>query len=120
MKNLSFAACIVSALLCSCSKKEPADLYPADYAKANYDTAAIDSFSNGATSVDIERQIRMSSQKYRDSAKEAFRLQQQEKKLKDELDKENTKKTEEEKKKADAEKKQKSPETPAVNDVKTT
>jgi Skp family chaperone for outer membrane proteins len=116
MKNLLFLAFIFTTLVLSCSKKEPADLYPEDSAKANYDTVAIDSFSNGATSVDIVRQIRMSSQKYQDSVKEALKLQQEEKKLKEELEKENKKKAEEEKKKADEEKKQK---TPVVSETET-
>lgn len=103
----------------SCSKKEPEDLYPTDSAKASYDTVAIDSFSNGATSVDIVRQIKMSSQKYQDSVKEALKLQEQEKKLKEELEKENKKKADDEKKKADDEKKQKSNEKPTVAEVKT-
>jgi hypothetical protein len=100
MKNLSFAAIIFSAVVMSCSKKEPADFYPADSPKASYDTTAIDSFSNGAISVDVARQIRMSSKQYQDSVKEALKLQEQEKKLKEELEKENKKKAEEEKKKS--------------------
>lgn len=44
-----------------------------------YDTVAIDSFSPGATSVDVARKIRISSQLYQDS----LRMVQQ--KLKDEL-----------------------------------
>jgi hypothetical protein len=87
MKNLSFAAIIFSAVVMSCSKKEPADFYPADSPKASYDTTAIDSFSNGAISVDVARQIRMSSKQYQDSVKEALKLQEQEKKLKEELEK---------------------------------
>lgn len=105
MKNLLFLAFIFSVLLLSCSKKEPADLYPEESPKATYDTTAIDSFSNGATSVDIVQKIRMSSQKYQDSIKEALKLQEQEKKLKEELEKENKTKAEEEKKKTDQEKK---------------
>ena len=96
----------------SCSKKEPADFYPTDSAKASYDTAAVDSFSAGATSIDVVRQIRMSSQKYQDSVKEALRLQEEEKKLKEELEKEN-------KKKAEDEKKQKNTETPVTSETKT-
>ncbi|MCS3867537.1 putative Holliday junction resolvase-like endonuclease [Chryseobacterium ginsenosidimutans] len=79
----------------------------------------MDSFSDGATSVDIVEQIRMSSQKYQDSVKEALKLQEQEKKLKEELEKENKKKAEDEKKKTDEEKKQKVSETPAANGTKT-
>ena len=119
MKNLLFAAFIFLVLIMSCSKKEPADLYPAENPKANYDTTAIDSFSNGATSVDIVRQIRISSQQYQDSLKEAIKLQEQEKKLKEELEKENKKKADEDKKKAEEEKKQKPAETPSAVEPKT-
>lgn len=119
MKNLLFAAIIFSALVISCSKKEPADFYPTDSAKASYDTTAIDSFSNGATSVDIVRQIKMSSKKYQDSVKEALKLQDQEKKLKEELEKENKKKADEEKKKAEEEKKRKAAENPSNTETKT-
>ncbi|WP_449400121.1 hypothetical protein [Chryseobacterium wanjuense] len=92
-------------------------MYPVDNARSNYDTAAVDSFSAGATSIDVVRQIRMSSQQYQDSVKEALRLQEEEKKLKEELEKENKKKAEEEKKKTTEEKK--SAETPAAADTKT-
>ncbi|MDQ0592167.1 hypothetical protein QFZ37_000536 [Chryseobacterium ginsenosidimutans] len=119
MKNLLFTAFVFFALIVSCSKKEPADLYPADSAKASYDTVAVDSFSNGATSVDVVRQIRMSSQRYQDSIKEALKLQEQEKKLKEELEKENKKTAEDENKKAGEEKKQKTSEIPAKNEIKT-
>ncbi|WPO82829.1 hypothetical protein SD427_00375 [Chryseobacterium sp. JJR-5R] len=119
MKNLFFAAFIFSVAAVSCSKKEPVDLYPADSPKPAYDTAAVDSFSNGATSVDIVRQIRMSSQKYQDSVKEAVKLQEQENKMKEELEKESRKKADEEKKKADAEKVKKPSEAPAANEPKT-
>jgi hypothetical protein len=116
MKNLFFAAFVFSAVALSCSKKEPADLYPADSPKADYDTTAIDSFSNGATSVDVVREIRMSSRKYQDSVKEALKAQEQEKKLKEEVEKENRKMAEE--KKAE-EKKAKTAETPPAGDTKT-
>ncbi|SIQ08575.1 hypothetical protein SAMN05880574_10576 [Chryseobacterium sp. RU37D] len=119
MKNLFFIAFIFSGLIISCSKKEPADFYPADTAKASYDTTAVDSFSNGATSIDIVRQIRMSSQQYQDSLKEAIKKQEQEKKLKEELEKENKKKAEEEKKKDEGDKKQNSKEPSAVSETKT-
>jgi hypothetical protein len=117
MKNLFFAAFVFSAVALSCSKKEPADLYPADSPKADYDTTAIDSFSNGATSIDVAREIRRSSQKYQDSVKEALKLQEQEKKLKEELDKENKKKVEEEKKTTENNK-LKTTEIPAAGETK--
>lgn len=112
MKNLFFIVLVSSGLAFSCSKKEPQDLYPADSPKANYDTAAVDSFSAGATSVDVVRKIRMSSQKYQDSLKEVLKLQEQEKKIKEELKKENRKKEEEDKK-------QKAAGSPAAAETKT-
>ncbi|WP_294220359.1 hypothetical protein [uncultured Chryseobacterium sp.] len=118
MKHLFFAIGIFSALLLSCSKKEPADLYPADSPKANYDTTGIDSFSNGATSIDVVRQIRMSSKQYQDSVKEAIKLQEQEKKLKEELEKENKKKAEEAQR-TEEKNKAKTAEIPAAGDAKT-
>jgi len=97
MKNVVFASTILSLLTVTCSKREPvAD--NVQELKLKYDTTAIDSFSAGATSVDIARQIRMSSQKYQDSLKEALKLQQEEKRITEELEKENKKKAEAEKK----------------------
>ncbi|MBK1894840.1 hypothetical protein [Chryseobacterium paridis] len=107
MKNLFFVAAIFSILFTSCSKKEPAHAEEDMDMKVHYDTIAIDSFSNGATSVDIVRQIRMSSQKYQDSLKEAIKIQKEEKRIKEELEKENKKKQEEEKKKKEKEDKEK-------------
>lgn len=68
-----------------------------------YDTIAIDSFSNGAVSVDIARKIRMSSVQYQDSLKEAVKKLEAEKLLKKEAEeKEKAAKTlETEKKKAE-------------------
>lgn len=119
MKNFLFLIITFSLFTLSCSKKEPDDFYPTDTAKAIYDTVPKDSFSAGATSVDIVRQIRMSSQKYRDSLKEALKAQEQEKKLKEELEKENKKKQEEEKKKTEQEKKPQKSETPTSSETKT-
>lgn len=99
MKNLFFVAIIFSILFISCSKKEPVHTDIDQDMKVQYDTTAIDSFSNGATSIDIVRKIRMSSQKYQDSLKEALKLEKEEKRIKEELEKENKKKQEEEKKK---------------------
>ena len=104
----------------ACAKKEPADLYPQDSAKAQYDTVAVDSFSNGATSVDIVRQIRMSSQQYQDSVKEALKMQAEEKRIQEELEKENKKKQDEEKKKTDEDKKKEKTTSPtSSNETKT-
>lgn len=103
MKNLFFVFFVFTIVVVSCSKKEPQDLYPEESPKANYDTTAVDSFSSGATSVDVARQIRMSSKKYQDSLKEVLKIQEQEKKIQQELEKENKKKAEEDKKQNTAE-----------------
>ena len=97
MKNVFFSVIVLSAVSIACSKREPVSDNVQEL-KLHYDTTAIDSFSPGATSVDIARQIRMSSQKYQDSLKEALKLQQEEKHIKEELEKENKKKAEAEKK----------------------
>lgn len=101
MKNFIFGIVCLSIIGLSCSDKPDTSAMAAgDESKATYDTTAIDSFSAGATSVDVMRQIRMSSQRYQDSLKEAINLQEQEKKITEELEKENRKKAEEEKKKS--------------------
>ena len=64
----------------------------------SYDTTAIDSFSPGATSVDVAAEIRRSSRLYQDSIQKAKDLTAQTELL------ENAKKTEEASKKSDAEK----------------
>jgi hypothetical protein len=118
MKNLLSAVLVVSMLLTACSKKETPGFAAEQNVKIHYDTAAVDSFSAGATSIDIVRQIRMSSQKYQDSIKQAEKLQQEEQKLKEELEKENKKKLEEDKKKTEADKKQKTADSPPASGVK--
>ncbi|MGC5745064.1 hypothetical protein [Chryseobacterium sp. NFX27] len=118
MKNLLSAVFVVSLLLTACSKKETPGFAAEQNVKIHYDTAAVDSFSAGATSIDIVRQIRMSSQKYQDSIKQAEKLQKEEQKLKEELEKENKKKLEEDKKKTEADKKQKTADSPPTNGVK--
>ena len=80
-----------------------------------YDTVAIDSFSQGANSVNIARQIQMSSQKYQDSLKEVRTKLEAEKILKKDVEEkekaakkleEDRKKTEESKLKKEKEKAQ--------------
>jgi len=96
MKNVLSVSFVLGILLTACSKKEQVSGNVEEVIKPHYDTVAIDSFSPGATSVDIVEQIRKSSKKYQDSIKEVLKLQEQEKKLKEELEKENKKKLEEE------------------------
>lgn len=117
MKNLVFTVFVFSVVFTACSKKETAGFAVQEDVKVQYDTAAIDSFSNGAASMDVVRRIKMSSQKYQDSLKQAKILQDQEKKLKEELEKDNKKKLEEEKKKTD-EGKQKSSAASTQNENK--
>ncbi|WP_312079257.1 hypothetical protein [Chryseobacterium sp.] len=108
MKNFIPAILSLSVLgFLACSKKTDASALPTttDESRATYDTTAIDSFSNGAVSVDVARQIRMSSKQYQDSLREVIRLQEQEKKINEELEKEEKKKKEDEKKNAEKEKK---------------
>lgn len=56
--------------LFSCSKKNVENNLDSEaYTPTKYDTVAVDSFSTGATSVDIAAQIRRSSIAYQDSAR---------------------------------------------------
>ncbi|CAI8857378.1 hypothetical protein [Chryseobacterium sp. IT-36CA2] len=119
MKNILSAIFVFILLFTACSKKESPGFGAEQEVMIKYDTAAVDSFSTGAVSVDVARKIRMSSPQYLDSVKQAKKLQEEENKIKAELEKENKAKQEEEKKKAEAEKKQKASETPSASDTKT-
>lgn len=119
MKNILSVSFISSLLFLACSKKEAVNMEPVEEIKTHYDTTAIDSFSSGAVSVDIARQIRMSSQQYQDSVKNALKAQQEEQRIREEIEKENKKKQEEEKKKNGEEKEQKASETSSANAGKT-
>ena len=63
---------LVPFLLFSCGKESVEQRMVAEESSviAPYDTIAIDSFSQGATSVDIARKIKMSSLKFQDSLKQ--------------------------------------------------
>jgi len=117
MKNILPAFFILIMLFTACSKKESPGFGTEQEIRMNYDTTAVDSFSNGAVSVDIARKIRMSSPQYLDSVKQAKKLQDEENKLKAELEKEKKVKQEEEKKKAEAEKKLKTAEKPSAQET---
>ena len=65
-KNSLFLILIL--LIFSCSKKENF-VENTEYVVTKYDTTAIDSFANGAISVDVAEQIRKSSIAYQDSLK---------------------------------------------------
>ncbi|WP_312341424.1 hypothetical protein [Chryseobacterium binzhouense] len=97
MERSLFAAILLGFLFTSCSKDRPIAENNNEVLPSRYDTTAIDSFSDGAVSVDVARQIRMSSQKYQDSLKEVLKMQQEEKRIKEELDKEKKKAEEENK-----------------------
>lgn len=90
-------------LIISCGQKETDKevLVQENSAIAPYDTTAIDSFSTGATSVNIALQIKISSQQYQDSLKDVLKKIEAEKLLKkEELEKDKaTKIIEAEKKK---------------------
>ena len=96
-KTLPLIAAVM--LLFSCSKKRRAAISSETYQPPKYDTTAIDSFSAGATNVDIAAKIRMSSKTYKDSVAAVIKQQEEEKKLKALLDKEEKKKKKEEEKK---------------------
>ena len=105
MKNPIFF--VLFTVLFSCGK-DAVQIVPAEkeIATVPYDTTAIDSFSVGATSVDVTRQIKISSLKYQDSLKKTALKLEEEKllnKAKEEKEKAENKLAEE-KKKLDAEK----------------
>ena len=108
MKNYIFF--VLFTVLFSCGK-DAVQIVPAEkeIATVPYDTTAIDSFSVGATSVDVTRQIKISSLKYQDSLKkiavkvEEDRLLNKAQEEKEKLDK----KLAEEKKKQEKAKKEK-------------
>lgn len=108
MKNPIFF--VLFTVLFSCGK-DAVQIVPAEkeIATVPYDTTAIDSFSVGATSVDVARQIKISSLKYQDSLKkiavkvEEDRLRNKAQEEKEKLDK----KLAEEKKKQEKAKKEK-------------
>lgn len=79
MKNLLSAFFVFMILFIACSKKESPGFGAEQEVKMHYDTMAVDSFSNGAVSVDIARKIRMSSPEYLDSVKQAKKIEEEEK-----------------------------------------
>lgn len=106
MKKFVFLLSLM--VLSSCQKKvdQPEEVEEEMHTKAPYDTAAVDSFSSGATTVNIARQIKMSSQRYQDSLKTVRKKMEEERTLKQAQEKAEKEKAEaksaEEKKKADA------------------
>lgn len=95
-------------LMVSCGNKEVVSeaVVEENVAIPPYDTIAVDSFSTGAMSVDIARNIKMSSVAYQDSLRDVLKKMEAEKLLqkeKEEVEKA-TKKGEEDLKKAEASK----------------
>lgn len=77
-----FAVVFCALVLVSCSKKEDASAkFPNEgaYVEIRYDTTAVDSFSTGASNVNIEQNIKMASKTYRDSVTKVL-LQEKERK----------------------------------------
>lgn len=114
MKNL-----FLFALLVSCGK-ETVETAPVaqENTVAPYDTAAVDSFSVGATSVDVARRIQISSLKYQDSIKKISEQLEEEKllnKVKEEKEKAEKKLTEEKKKQETEKVKKEKQNTPLEN-----
>ncbi|MEN2433901.1 hypothetical protein AAH994_00590 [Weeksellaceae bacterium A-14] len=99
MINKLFPLISIAVLLSSCSKKKRTAMSNETYQPPKYDTTAIDSFSAGATNVDIAAKIRMSSKVYKDSVAAVLKQQEEEKRLKALLDKEEERKKKEEEKK---------------------
>lgn len=103
MKKLSLSTAVF-VILFACSKTQSAANLDDAYVEIKYDTTAIDSFSNGAISVDVANEIRRSSKVYQDSLRavaQALEQQKKEMELKakeDQLKKEEIKKGTEAKK----------------------
>ena len=94
----------------SCGKENQKNQHsdPVVSAIPPYDTVAVDSFSAGATSVDVARQIRISSLQYQDSLKQIQQKLEEEKllnKVNEEKDKADKKSEDEQKKQEEPKKK---------------
>lgn len=91
MKFLAGLAALIMILL-SCGKKDVQMTETELPETVTYDTTAIDSFSPGAISVDVARQIRMSSLAYQDSVRKVREQMEIEKALKEKEAKEKAEK----------------------------
>lgn len=103
MKNVFVFSLLLLIISCGQKETDKEVLVQENSAIAPYDTTAIDSFSTGATSVNIALQIKISSQQYQDSLKDVLKKIEAEKLLKkEELEKDKaTKIIEAEKKKTE-------------------
>lgn len=104
MKKIVALFVFLSMTSCGKHPVENNNLEEINDKNATYDTVAIDSFSQGAISVDIARKIKMSTVAYQDSLKEVRKKLEAEKILKKEKEESEkaSKKIEEDRKKADA------------------
>ncbi len=109
MRNFFLIILFTAAL--SCSKKQPVATAEDTYTELKYDTTAVDSFSEGAISVDVANEIRRSSKAYQDSLRAAAEALEKER-LEQEL------KAKEEKAKADEAKKEQEKEKKAAETKK--
>ncbi len=114
MKNLIFYILILFLFSCEKNSQENVEFVSKESSVPPYDTLAKDSFSAGAVSVDVARQIRISSQQYQDSLKEIRKKMEEERILKEEKDKADKKLAEEKKKTEDVEKAKKEKEKKAA------
>ncbi len=123
MKKIVGICVLLVAVSCGKNTIEESD-FSKEHIVSKYDTLAIDSFSTGATSVDVARKIRISSQNYQDSLRDIRVKLETEKILKKEGEEKDkaAKMVEENKKKADAEKikKEKTPASPEVSPTEKT
>lgn len=123
MKNLMLIFLLLISAV-ACSEKQPAVSAEETYVELNYDTTAIDSFSEGAISVDVANEIRRSSKAYQDSLKavaealEKERLEQELKAKEDKAKADEAKKEQEKERKA-AETKKAAEKQAAAADSKT-
>lgn len=81
MEKVFFLTTLVILISCGKETAKTADTV-LENPVAPYDTVAVDSFSVGATSVDVARKIRISSLKYQDSIKKISAQIEEEKILK--------------------------------------
>lgn len=85
MKGLYFFYTLALICISGCSEKKPAAPDTGEFTSVvHYDTTAVDSFSAGAISVDVARNIRMSSAAYKDSVKKVMLIMEEERKKKEE------------------------------------
>lgn len=86
MKNIFAFFCVVFLFSCQ-NKKYSEEFSSNEYIPVDYDTTAIDSFSDGAISVDVAEQIRRSSIAYQDSVRKVKIRLEEERKAREEAEK---------------------------------